>query len=130
MLSGCASVARADDWSTQDVPPKGVAMDIETVRQFFAKEIRDSDFFPSSLKVTFKPGTGDATTFLCEGRSRGITVEVSSDAMKRFCSAAASERGEMATKFIRTLRLRLADGGYNPDDPPTPAFPITINERF
>jgi hypothetical protein len=111
-------------------------LDIEAARSFFAAEI--GGLLPKA-EIQIRPANNEATAFHCdwliEGgpssrqRSREITVKLASAAMNRFRSVDSKERGAMAAKFIRTIKVRLAEGGYDEKDPPSPPFIVHVDEH-
>lgn len=107
--------------------------DIETARRFFADQIRE--LLPKA-DIQIRPANDEATAFHCDWliesskkRSREITVKLASAAMKGFRSADSKERGAMAAKFVRVIRVRLAEQGYDENDPSSPPLVIHINEH-
>ncbi len=108
---------------------------IEAARRFFADQIKG--FLPRA-EVQTRPAHGEATAFHCdwlieEGssrkRSREITVKLASAAMNQFRAADPRGRGAMADNFVRVIKIRLAEGGYEENDPPSPPFIVHIDEH-
>ncbi len=115
-------------------------LNVDVARECFANAILKSEVVvPSTADISIRSAIDEATTFRCDwplvekgpcsgNRSREITVQISSVAMHRFCSAEAGEREEMLIRFIGVFNGRLLAESYDEQHPPSPPLIIHIDE--
>jgi hypothetical protein len=117
-------------------------LDLQSARRFFADTL--SKVLPRSARITIRadPELGEAGVFHChwpldekekgpysEKHSREITVQISSAALNAFRAATPKERGRIRERFESVFKVRMAEGGYNPIDPPHPPFKVLLDEH-
>jgi hypothetical protein len=114
-------------------------VDVPTARQAFAQAL--AGFLPPTTQITIRneAALGDAAAIHCRwpltdkgphsgDLSREITVQITAAAVNAFRAADGQTRGAMLEKFSNVCKVRMAEGGYNEQDPSPPAFIISIDD--
>lgn len=115
-------------------------VDVPTARQAFARAL--AEFLPATTQITIRneAALGDAAAIHCRWPltekgpfsgdfSREITVQITAAAINAFRAADGQTRGVMLEKFSSVCRIRLAEGGYNEQDPSPPEFIVRIDDQ-
>jgi len=117
-----------------------MAVDVPTARQAFAAALAELMPATAELIVRNEAELGDAAAIHCKwpleekgpysgDYSREITAKISAATVNAFRAADGQSRGVMLDRFKSVCAVRLAEGGYNEQDPSPPAFLIHIDEH-
>jgi hypothetical protein len=115
-------------------------LETPAARQAFAQVLATCLAETSEIKIRADQELGDAGVLHCHWpltekgpysskHSREITVQISAGAMREFRAANPERRGEILARFKSMVQVRLLEGGYNPIDPPAPAFKIIVDDH-
>jgi hypothetical protein len=117
-----------------------MAVDVPTARQAFAVALAEVMPATAELVIRNEAELGDAAVIHCKWPleekgpfsghySREITAKITAAVVNAFRAADGQTRGAMLDRFKSVCAVRLAEGGYNEQDPSPPAFVISIDEH-